>query len=195
MWGSPSAAPSAVTERSTYRRLDGSERDRHPSDARSSPGTGADLESGVSLVEPVCVWILTRPQLREVITQLRRKDRVAPTVVLTSRLGERDPAFSPTAIRRIIGSEPQLYIIRTGHLTDALAVKMGPRLAVRDGAARIWRADPSSHSADQHPLVAAPRSANDSAALASFAELFKTVRPLTVEYLDAVKRKRNEVRA
>jgi hypothetical protein len=137
-----------------------------------------------------CVRVLSRPQLREAIEEIRRPDRAAAVVAVTSRPGERDPALCPTAVREIVGSSALLLFIPTGHLTRALAVSLGERLAVEGGAARIWWARPSGRTAARHPSIAAPGCGEEPSALAELARQLKATRPLTPEHLDAIERER-----
>jgi len=139
-----------------------------------------------SPAQPACVRVLTRPQLREIVKEIRRADRVAPVVAITSRSGQREPVLPAQRVREIVGPSARLCFIPTGHLTRALAVQLGERLAVADGAARIWWARPSGRHADRHPLIQAPADGDGEAALAELARALNATRPLTTEYLQAV---------
>jgi len=95
-------------------------------------------------------------------------------------------------VRAIVGSAAQLYFISTGHLTRTLAVKLGERLAVKNGDARIWWAGVSGHTATSHPLIPLPVCEDDATAMEEFARQFKATRPLTPDYLDMLEGERND---
>jgi hypothetical protein len=139
----------------------------------------------------MCVLVVTRPQLRDLIAQVRDHDRVQPVVVLTSLPGSLDPSLSPAAIRAIIGADAHLYFVRTGHLTKALEEKLGPRLCVKNGDARIFWAGASPATAKEHPLVPAPVAEDHHIVLDLFAGRLRATRPVTRRSVEELERQRD----
>jgi len=146
----------------------------------------------MSAMQQACIQVMTRPQLRAMVDQIRDRDRIAAVVGLTSRAWEKEPAFRPEAVRTVIGAQAQLYSIPTGHLTKALAVKLGPRLAVCEGDARIWWPRACGPTAAEHPVVPAPSRAGDDNALEELARALRLSRPMTAAHVDMLEAERNE---
>ncbi|MBA3808524.1 MAG: hypothetical protein H0X28_09060 [Solirubrobacterales bacterium] len=129
--------------------------------------------------EPAPVSVLaSRKDLRRLTTDLRRRDREAPVVVLTFREGEEEPGFPPTAIRQVLDPRISIYVLGTQDLCRRLAQALGQQLAVDGGDARIfWPGVSQDSDPAEHPLIAAHIDADRRSPAERLAEALELSRP------------------
>lgn len=107
-------------------------------------------------------------------------DRTRPVIALTSRPRDNHPALDPAAIRAIVGTQADVFFLRTGRLTFVLKERLPEGMDVYGGAARLWWPGVSGESSlFDHPLIHESAAVYGSQALRTFESAWKRGRPST----------------
>lgn len=124
-----------------------------------------------------CLVVETRAQLRCLCAEILGR-REWPVIAITLRVDEDGPVFTCTDVRALVGPDVPIYLIYDDDLLDSLRDRLGVRLAVNRGEARVWwpgatvRSDPSDH-----PAVLALEGEPPRVTLEEFAQQFDLSRP------------------
>jgi hypothetical protein len=149
--------------------------------ALRAPGDTQELDAHSAPV----AFVASRDDLGYLTTDLLRKDRGYPVVVLT--LGDCvEESFPPEAVRALDPSVP-IYLIGNSSLCRRLVDVLGTQLAVEGGDARIfWTGAGEGSDATDHPLVPL-HSANDPRDAAErLVTTFELSRPFVRRYLASI---------
>jgi hypothetical protein len=140
------------------------------SDERFLFGVGDGDDSG-------CVTVETAAQLRGLCAEiLGRRER--PVIGLTLGLDDDDLVLIRSDVRALVGADVPIYVICDEELLHSLRERLGARLAINRGEARVWwpgatvRSDPSDH-----PAVLALEGESPRVTLEEFAQQFELSSP------------------
>jgi hypothetical protein len=105
-------------------------------------------------------------------------ERKQPVVVLTRMAYRNEPVLSPEGVRALVGPAVRIYYVTSERLLSHMRDALGPKLAVTNGAARIWWPELTSASDPaEHPLVIVSDHEQPTEVLAEFARQFDLSRP------------------
>jgi hypothetical protein len=147
----------------------------------AGPARGTPARSGgtaVSALDAGLVVVRSQPALRGLEADLRSGDRAQPVVGLACLEEINEPVLAAQRVREIVGAGPRIYYVPGAYLLRRLQGRLGHRLALPAGGARVWwpglckGSDPAAH-----PLVLALDSESEADMLAEFARQFDLSRP------------------
>jgi hypothetical protein len=117
-------------------------------------------------------------ELRSMIDHLNDPGRVEPVVAVAASTESGEPVLSYAQIRSVVGDDARVYFVSQEFLLARLEGAVGPRLALREDALRVWwhalntRSDPGDH-----PQVHAMDSETSEGLLEVFGSAFDLSRP------------------
>jgi hypothetical protein len=124
-----------------------------------------------------CLTVETTAQLRGLCAEiLGRRER--PVVGLTLQLDDDDLVLLRGDVRALVGPDVPIYVIYDEELLHSMRERLGARLALNRGEARVWwpgatvRSDPSDH-----PAVLALEGDSPRVTLEEFAQQFALSSP------------------
>jgi hypothetical protein len=124
------------------------------------------------------VVVCDRSGLRSMLAYVLSGARVHPVVGISASEDGEGPVLEPCAVREVVGDRTRIYFVADEDVLEELGERLGARLALCAGAARIWwpnvgeRSDPADH-----PLVLALDGESEGHVLGELARQFDLSRP------------------
>ena len=144
---------------------------------RGAPGLWqpTPTETQCARREVSCVVVSTGEDVRRLEAFLGAP-RDQPVVLLTRVPGGEEPVLAPERVRRIVGPGVRIYFVVSERALMRLRRLLGERLAVTEGAVRVWWPGFTRHSdPEDHPLMELIAEPGDE--LEEFARRFDLSRP------------------
>jgi len=128
---------------------------------RSQPPTSENVEDRPDAVAPDVersyVAVKTHEDVAALAAALLDPERREPAVVMTARVGEREPSLDAEDVRTIIGPSASIYFLLTGRLTVDLRERVPDGRGPYNGSLRTWLPGVSAQSHPrEHPQVFDP---------------------------------------